>query len=278
MRTLKFGEITFSSEGDTPYLFSFFNPNEGTTKRQEDIPVNYDGCLISNINYEPRVVNIQGHIIAETYEDFVEVKQGLYNECNGVTADYLYWYDGTNTYRAYAIAEFPSLGEMKGSSCCQFNVNFTLPGFFWESNAEKTMVKATQYTFAEQNGTLRSFREEFTNNCNSSAKSYLVARFINNSGSDITCSFEVLSGEAEKKGMAKTEAITVAAGKTLIIDCANNTIMLDGSDITNQFTEYTQPYITSKSSSPSLRVYPTTLVTSNPMSTSLSYRERYAGV
>ena len=278
MRTLKFGAITFSSEGDTPYLFNLFNPNDGTTKRQEYILVNYDGCLVSNITYEPRVVNIQGHIIAETYEDFVAAKQNLYNECNGAAVDYLFWYDGTNTYRTQAIAELPSLGEMQGSCCCSFNVNFTLPGFFWESNTAKTMVKSSTFTSTTENGTLKAFGTYFTNNCNSSVKSYPVASFINNTDSSITCHFSVLSGESGNRCLAYTGAIEVASSGTLIIDCANNTVTLDGTDMTNELTEYTRPYITSKSSELVLGVAPTTLVASNPMNTSVSYRERYAGV
>lgn len=133
MRYIEFNGIKFTSEDDTNYIYNYFNPNDGDTKSQSDIPLGYDGEIISNITYNSRIVNVKGNIWGNTEQELYNARQELFNKCNGKTRGILTYYNGYKKYRAAAIASIPSCGD-HSELYCSFNVNFTLYNFFWEDD------------------------------------------------------------------------------------------------------------------------------------------------
>lgn len=134
MRYIEFNGIKFTSESDTNYIYNYFNPNDGDTSYQSDVPLGYDGEIISNITYNSRVVNVKGYVWGDTEQELYNARQELFNKCNGKTKGILTYFDGFKLYRANAVASVPSCGAYEGT-CCSFNVNFTLYSFFWEDES-----------------------------------------------------------------------------------------------------------------------------------------------
>lgn len=152
MRYLKFNGIEFSQKSN--YLLSQFEPNDVTVHRQEDIPVGRSGAKISNAYYNSRIVNVVGNIIACCRADLFEKMQYLSARCNGVTQGDLLYHNGTKLYKASAIADSPQYGQIRCGRNVEFNINFTLPDFFWLSNDEVvTDVSMTDY-FSDYSSTV----------------------------------------------------------------------------------------------------------------------------
>lgn len=238
MRFIEFNGIRFTSGDDTPYIYNKFDPNAGDTSRQSENPLNYDGEMISNITYNPRVVNIQGHIWGNTVEELFKYKRELFNKCNGKTKAKLLYFDGKKQYQAAAIAEIPSCGDVEGL-CISFNVNFTLYRFFWEDFYE------TQLLFDRKN----EVTDKFTLPCVFTSRK-LETTFQNKTDFAVypVITIQALSAAENKtvkiKNLTTGEEISIdgytfVSGEMITIDCENYSVQSDiNGNILNQMNDF----------------------------------------
>lgn len=128
-RFIKFNGIEFGKGKE--YIFTTFQPNECTTDRQEDKPILNDGSILSNFSYQARVVSLSGMIIADNRNELFEKMQKLSLKCNGKTISDLIYFNGAKTYKSTAVADVPQFGDIIAKRGVEYNINFTLPNFYW---------------------------------------------------------------------------------------------------------------------------------------------------
>lgn len=238
---LKYNGITFND--DTPYPFYSFIPNEGTAEAQTDIAVLKDGALYSNFRYNERLVSLKGHITGNDEEELIKNKQLLYIKCNGKTKSTLFWYDGYKEYKAEAVASIPVLSEKKGL-CYEFNINFIIPGFYWEE-ANETSVPL----FQRKNDVCMEFMPPciFTSRTTGTV-------YINNTDFPIYPKIEFLVEETSEYDLIITNETTgaiielgdfqVTEGDIIVIDTENMTALHNGIDIINSFNDFSDFHLT----------------------------------
>ena len=234
---IKFNGITFSH--DSVFPFYSFLPNEGTTEHQSDKAVGIDGSIISNARYAERIVPLKGHIIAEDEKELTENIQKLFLKCNGKTKADLIYFDGYNIYFSEAVASLPTLSEKRGL-CYEFNINFTLPHFYW-LEAEATNVPL----FERKNMTLT----EFTLPCVFTQRTAGAVLFNEKDFSvfPIIEFISVLDGEYNLVIKNETTGATIellnytlAKDDKVIIDLEKVTATKNGENIINAFNDFTE--------------------------------------
>lgn len=239
MRYIEFNGIKFTSESDTNYIYNYFNPNDGDTNYQSDIPLGYDGEIISNITYNSRVVNVQGNIWGNTEQELYEARQKLFNKCNGKTKGILTYFDGFKLYRASAVSSIPSCGDCRELSCT-FNVNFTLYNFFWE-DADLSVFK----TYLRTNNVTTSFTLPcvFTSRVTEDT-------IINDTDFDIYPTIIIKANNVDNSQCIKITNRTtnediiisgynISQGEIITIDCEKyTTVNTNGANLINYFNDF----------------------------------------
>lgn len=277
MRYIEFNGIKFTSEDDTNYIYNYFNPNDGDTSYQSDVPLGYDGEIISNISYNSRVVNVKGNIWGNTEQELYNARQELFNKCNGKTKGILTYFDGFKLYRAAAVASVPSCGDYR-ESLCTFNVNFTLYNFFWEDADISSLI-----VFTRTNGNFTN--DKFTLPCVFTSRKAGTA-ILNDTEFDIYPIITIESSNAANSYPIKItnettgEEITISGysipkGEVITIDCEKYTAVNgSGVSIINYFNDFENWRIVKGENV----IKATSNNSSSGIDIKIQYRKKYVGV
>lgn len=144
---LVFGGASYISRGSgkgreyTPYIMSELLPNEVETAYQQDDLIT-DGAVFSNFRYGARLVSLRGYILPRRGETAAELRQRLYTKLNGKKTSRLKYFDGAREFFCSAIASAPVCAAPKGQTV-EFNINFTVPDFFWYESKKTVIAVAT---------------------------------------------------------------------------------------------------------------------------------------
>ena len=221
----------------TPYIFSEFSPNEVSTTFQKDDLIT-DGSEYSNYRYEPRIVSLRGHILPRKGESVEELRIKLYEKCGGKTAHRLMYSSSTHGYFAEAVADAPVTAKPAGAAA-EFNINFTLPGFFWYDEQQTEIAAHTRIKNLPMPFTLpRSFGSTVSGATIINTNDFDIfprVKIISDSN-DKTESLE-LTNETTGKNITMT-SYSITAGTQILIDCQSLTVTAGGVDILDYFNDF----------------------------------------
>lgn len=236
MKYIKFNGIEFSC--NTNFPFYNFEPNETSVSYQTDLALNSDGALFSNFRYNERAVALQGHIVGADETRLQEAKELLFAKCNGKTKATLFYFNGFKLYRAEAFSSVPALSEKRGL-CYEFNINFTLPCFYWEE-AEKTVFPL----FKRNN----EITENFTLPCVFTSRT-TGNEIINDTDFDIfptveflvndTTDFNLIIKNETTGATIELENYSLTKNDKILIDTEKITAEKNGVSILNSFNDFT---------------------------------------
>lgn len=261
-RYIRFNGIEFGK--GNKYLFSEFNPNDCNIGRQEYKPIEKDGIIVGDTTYNARVVSLKGTIIAENRQELFLLVQQLTSACNGKTVANLIYFDGINKYQAEAIADLPVFGEITLKRTVQFNINFTIPKFYWNSFDEHIVDGHLEsfdgtYDFNVEIGFTDKIYPIITIFAQRTAESSTITITNKTNGN----AFSLILDKGYNSYYVDTEYGTVTKNQSSVIT--------DVSEILSDFTEwFLVPNATNK-----ISVKSTNATTSKMR---LTYRYRYVGV
>ena len=137
MRYFKFEDITIRSNTGKGYLLTE-KPNTefGDVNKNEINYIDTDGSMIKDVYFQPRSIDINGHILADSQAELEILKRKLICSCNPKNDIELIYFNGVRKY--YALAKptsLPDFGEQRGWNI-EFIVYFTIPRFYWLSEGE----------------------------------------------------------------------------------------------------------------------------------------------
>ena len=149
MQVFEFNGIRFAKYQQ--YVFDDITGlDEGEVATQTGQYLEQDGVDILSAYYEPRIVTLSGHILADNDMELYTLRRQLTKACNGKTKSLLKYSDGYRTYFSEAIAELPQFGKRLGNSgktALPFSVNFYLYNFYWKDDSKNIehIFKATNH-------------------------------------------------------------------------------------------------------------------------------------
>lgn len=236
-----FGAESFVARGRkveyTPYIFAEFEPNDISTVFQKDDLIT-DGSIYSNFKYEPRVVSLRGYILPRKGESLEELRIALYEKCNGKTASELLYESGNHTYITEAVADAPVTAKRVANSA-EFNINFTLPGFFWyQKEAVRVGIYATEGNIPIPFTMPRTFGHTVSK-----------AKIINTNGFDIYPKIKITSrADNTIKSLTVTNAaidctvtateLSIPPNGEVVIDCLKLTAFLGDTSVIDYFNDF----------------------------------------
>ena len=137
MRWFKIGNVTISSSGK--YLLHKYDAvSAGSVRRNESTYVNADGSIFSDVNFEPRVFQIDGHIMAESEREMNRLKHQLIQELNPKKEFEIKYFDGEKIYKANAISDsLPDFGE-RIKWVLPLSIYINIYGFYWNGNENRS--------------------------------------------------------------------------------------------------------------------------------------------
>ena len=137
MRYFKFEDITIRSNTGKGYLLTE-KPNTefGDVNKNELNYIDTDGSTIKDVYFQPRSIDINGHILADSQSELESLKRKLICACNPKNDVGLTYFNGAGKY--YALAKPTSLPDFGEQRCwnIEFIVYFTIPRFYWLSEGE----------------------------------------------------------------------------------------------------------------------------------------------
>ena len=84
----------------------------------------------SNFRYDSRIMSLRGYILPRNGERIEELRADLFTKINGKTNKKLIYFDGEKKFFCHCFADAPVVsGKIKES--VEFNINFTVPDFYW---------------------------------------------------------------------------------------------------------------------------------------------------
>lgn len=130
------GEIVIAK--GSPYIFNDYDFGGSTIYQREDY-ADTDGDEIAGATYDPRVITIDGHIIAETLAERFALRRALYRVMDGKTAGTLTYTNDIGTWTIAAVPRLPTVGKPSVGRLISTAVfEFEAPSFYWTAAAEKT--------------------------------------------------------------------------------------------------------------------------------------------
>jgi len=154
MRRFEFNGITFAKY--QKYIFSTAEGlAEGSTLTQTANYLDQDGTDILTAYYEPRIVTLNGFILASNDTELYTLRKHLVSACNGKTKGILRYINGNKAYISEAVAELPQFG-VKLKHSMPFSINFNLYNFYWKND-----YKNIDYIFKLTNNIKGTFEFPF---------------------------------------------------------------------------------------------------------------------
>lgn len=221
----------------TPYIITEFHPNEINTTYQQDDFIT-DGALFSNFRYNARIVSLRGHILSRKGEKLEDLRRLLYTKLNGKKNSKLLYFDGNKKFFCTAFADAPVCANAVKNSV-EFNINFTIPDFFWYDN-EKTVIAVAKRTnlLASPFTLPMMFTQRISQAIIENENEFeiypqfiIVAKDITEDGSvyitnNITGKKIILSG------------LAIEDGTKIVVDCKKMTAMINNESIINHFNDF----------------------------------------
>lgn len=245
---IEFNDVTFGGENwvlkqgnaqntYTPYIITEFYPNEVNTAYQQDDYIT-DGALFSNFRYEARIVSLRGYILPRKGEDVKVLRQALYTKLNGKKQTKLVYYDGNKRYFCNAFADTPVCAkELKNT--VEFNINFTIPDFFWLEYELTTATVASRENLIKTPFTMPMiFAQRISTATVQNEQEFeIFPKFIiianNISAAGVIYILNHTTGE-----QIVISDLNVENGSEITIDCKQLTASVNGIDIINNCNDF----------------------------------------
>lgn len=143
MKKVIFNGITISDNAlENPLFLSHIEGLEaGSVKRNEIEYIDTDGVKFADIFFEPRIVTIEGYIVAQSRHTLLNARRQLLHAFNPKKQAEFYYKRGTETYYALAYADsLPEFGARFGW-CLPFTAYININSFYLLSGSEiKTTI------------------------------------------------------------------------------------------------------------------------------------------
>lgn len=230
MKYIKIGTIKITTRTKSGFLLSVLpNTTAGTMKYKKTEYIDTDGAEYSEMLYQPRMMTVNGYIMARSNSELREYRKNLLNELNSKEMQKMEYFDGKNKYTATVLIDGTvNIGKAINNIVAPFLFNIIIPGFYFKAEeitthrlyAREDLIKGT-FEIPEE-GIM------FTKRKNS-------ATVKNNGGVAVYPLFELKCVEEKTEKGIEIHNITTdeyikldyqpSVGETITIDCENITVV-----------------------------------------------------
>ena len=270
-RYIKIGDVTIG-KGHKIVFSKLSGFESGDVQKQTDRFLNVDGAVYSNTTFNPRQIEIQGHILAETQTEMEYLKKQLSAACTPKKNTLVQYFDGATLYRAQACgSSLPDYGVRVGKSFyVPFVAYLLIPEFYWENDLLTDLTigkRENEFTAAFTLPcifTSRTLELEYLND--TSLSIYPVITISGASGNSITIKNLTTGEDIIISGYA------LKTGEDIIIDCFCYTATnAAGENLLEYFSDFEKWCLAPGKNQ--IKV-----VSSSGAYASIQFREKYLGV
>lgn len=136
-RYIKIGDITIGQRNK--FIFGELSGVEAGNVRRDAVQyIDTDGEEYNNVYFNPKNIEISGHIMAGSLEEMERLKRQLIKACSPKEETDMYYFNGVNTYYARARGDsLPEFGKRLAPSWkLPFVAYMVIPSFYWLSQSD----------------------------------------------------------------------------------------------------------------------------------------------
>lgn len=132
MKRIRFGDLCIDKGNYT--LYAVRGADAGNVNKNEMVYIDTDGSTDRDIYFQPRVIEVEGHLLADNITGYAKLKEILENACNPKITRDLYYFNGFKTYYAEARADqLPAITPINYCNA-KFILYLKIEKFYWLSN------------------------------------------------------------------------------------------------------------------------------------------------